>query len=106
MITNLPASVRQRLENLAGKEKLPFQEVLQYFGMERFLYRLAQSEHAGKFILKGALMFAAWSGRSSRPTRDIDLLARMDNAVVLIALREMNLHFAERDEYGKFRRST
>lgn len=91
MITNLPASVRQRLENLARKEKRPFQEVLQYYGMERFLFRLAQSEHAGKFILKGALMFTAWSGSSSRPTKDIDLLARMDNAVdpVVAVIRDI-----------------
>ena len=49
--------------------------------MERFLYRLSRSPHADKFVLKGALMFTAWGGLSSRPTKDIDLLARMDNTV-------------------------
>ena len=44
--------------------------------MERFLYRLAQSRHADKFILKGAVMFTAWGAPASRATRDIDLLAR------------------------------
>lgn len=81
MSKNLPASVRQRLTNKAKETNRPFQELLQYFAMERFLYRLAQSPHAGKFILKGALMFTAWGGPLSRPTKDIDLLARMDNRV-------------------------
>lgn len=49
--------------------------------MERFLYRLSQSPHADRFVLKGALMFTAWGAPASRATKDIDLLARMDNAV-------------------------
>ena len=34
-------SVRQRLLNQSRAQDRPFQEVLQYFAMERFLYRLA-----------------------------------------------------------------
>ena len=37
MTKNLPASVRQRLTNKAKQTARPFQEVLQYFAMERFL---------------------------------------------------------------------
>lgn len=81
MRKNLPASVRQRLTDKAKETNRPFQEVLQYFAMERFLYRLARSPHAAKFVLKGALLFTAWGAPASRPTKDIDLLARMDNAV-------------------------
>jgi hypothetical protein len=81
MSKNLAASVRQRLMNKAIEANRPFQELLQYFAMERFLYRLSQSQHSGKFILKGALMFTAWGVPTSRPTKDIDLLARMDNSV-------------------------
>lgn len=81
MIRDLPASVRQRLLDNARSTGRPFQEVLQYFAMERFLYRLSQSPHANTFVLKGALLFTAWGGPASRPTKDIDLLARMDNAV-------------------------
>jgi hypothetical protein len=58
--------------------------VLEYYAMERFLYRLARSPHAGRFVLKGALMFRAWGAPASRPTRDIDLLARMDNDVASV----------------------
>ncbi len=78
---NVPASVRQRLMNTARETGRPFQEVLQYFAMERFLYRLSLSPHAERFILKGALMFTVWGAPASRPTRDIDLLGRMNNSV-------------------------
>lgn len=63
MTSNLSASVRQRLTNKAKETSRPFQEVLQYFAMERFLYCLSRSPYADKFVLKGALMFAAWEPR-------------------------------------------
>jgi hypothetical protein len=99
MNKNLPASVRQRLTSKAKETQRPFQELLQYFAMERFLYRLSRSRHSQKFILKGALMFTAWGGPLSRPTRDIDLLARMDNAVetVVALIREICAQEVEPD---------
>ena len=78
-VKDVAASVRQRLQSVAKKANRPFQEVLEYFAMERFLYRLASSKHASRFVLKGALMFRAWNAPASRPTRDIDLLSRMDS---------------------------
>ncbi len=80
-VKDVAASVRQRLQNVARKTNRPFQEVLEYFAMERFLYRLASSKHAGRFVLKGALMFRVWNAPASRPTRDIDLLGRMNSEV-------------------------
>lgn len=80
-IRNVAASVRQRLMNTAKASGRPFQEVLQYFAMERFLYRLSQSPHSDRFVLKGALMFNVWGAPASRPTRDIDLLAHLNNDV-------------------------
>lgn len=70
MKKNVPASVRARLANKAKDLGRPFQEVLQYYGLERFLYRLLQSEYADRFFLKGALMLRAWGAPGSRPTRD------------------------------------
>ena len=65
-LKNVAASVRQRLMNSAKASGRPFQEVLQYFAMERFLYHLSQSPHAERFILKGALLFNLWGfGRCS-----------------------------------------
>jgi hypothetical protein len=49
--------------------------------MERFLYRLSESPHAGKFVMKGALMFVVWRAPASRPTMDIDLLGTTENNV-------------------------
>jgi Nucleotidyl transferase AbiEii toxin, Type IV TA system len=96
---NLPASVRQRLTNKAKETNRPFQELLQYFAMERFLYRLGRSKHAHKFILKGALMFTTWGGPSARPTKDIDLLAHTDNAVeaVVAVIRNVCMEVVEPD---------
>ena len=58
--------MRQRLLNKARETGRPFSELLQYFAMERFIYRLEQSTHAEKFILKGALMFAAFLRRQQQ----------------------------------------
>ena len=78
-ITNIAASVHQLLLNKAKESSRPFNELLQYFAIERFIYRLSKSPHADQFILKGALMFSAWCGPASRPTMVIDLLGKIDN---------------------------
>lgn len=47
-ITNIQASIRDRLRNKAKETNRPFAEVLQYYGMERFLYRFGRSKYADK----------------------------------------------------------
>lgn len=81
VVKNMGASVRQRLLNHGKATGKPFSEVLQYYAMERFLYRLSVSPHADKFLLKGALLLTAWQAPISRPTMDIDLLGRTDNGI-------------------------
>lgn len=80
-VTNVAASVRQRLLNEARATSRPFNEILQYFAMERFLYRLSVWPHAEKFVLKGALMLAVWEVSFTRPTKDIDLLGHAANDI-------------------------
>ncbi|HDO22130.1 MAG TPA: nucleotidyl transferase AbiEii/AbiGii toxin family protein [Nitrospirae bacterium] len=80
-IKNIEASVRARLQNKAKETNRPFSEVLQYYGMERFLYRVSQSKYVDKFILKGALMFIVWHVPERRTTLDIDFLAQYDNQI-------------------------
>ncbi|RLC36677.1 nucleotidyl transferase AbiEii/AbiGii toxin family protein [candidate division Kazan bacterium] len=80
-VTNLGASIRQRLQNHAQLSNRPFDEILRFFAMERFLYRLSKSAHADRFTLKGALMLRIWDTPLQRPTMDIDLLGRMDNDI-------------------------
>lgn len=41
MTRDIAASVRGQLQNRAKQTGRPFQELLQYFAMERFLYRLS-----------------------------------------------------------------
>ncbi len=53
MRSNMATSVRARLNQRAKNEGRPFQELLQHYGLERFLYRLSRSVHGHKFILKG-----------------------------------------------------
>ncbi len=78
---DIPASVRDRLLNKSKVLKRPFLEILQYYAMERLLYRLSISPYANRFFLKGALMFRAWHTSSPRPTMDIDLLGKTENSV-------------------------
>jgi hypothetical protein len=78
---NLPASIHQRLLDKARQSGRAFNELLQYYAIERLLYRLSISEYSELFTLKGALMFNAWGLTHLRPTRDIDLLGHTQNTV-------------------------
>jgi len=89
-IRNTAASVHQRLLNKAKESSRPFNELLQHYAIERFIYRFSKSSHPDRFILKGALMFSAWSEAASRPTMDIDFLGRIDNSLeaIVVAMKE------------------
>ena len=78
---NLGESIRQRLKNLSDQRNRPFDEILRYYAMERFLYRLSISSHAKNFFLKGGLMLKVWDSLDHRATMDIDLLARTSNQI-------------------------
>jgi hypothetical protein len=62
------------LQNRARREKRTTQELFTFYVLERWLARLAASEHAGTFVLKGGMLLAVFGAR--RPTSDADLLAR------------------------------
>ncbi len=78
---NIPASIHARLANESKKTKKPFNELLQHYGMERFLYRLSRTEYANSFILKGGLIFTVWEIEQRRATRDIDFLGSLERNV-------------------------
>jgi hypothetical protein len=88
---NISASVRQRLFNRAKRDRRPFNELLQYYAMERFLYRLSKSPQANRFVLKGALMLRVWRSPELRPTMDIDMLGRTSNeeADIVVQIRDI-----------------
>lgn len=82
MTANLPASVRQRLWNMARKTAVDYNRLQLLYLQERWLARLAQSQHQHNFVLKGGLYLYSNYGLTSRPTRDIDFLGRATPAGV------------------------
>jgi len=56
--SNLSQSVRQRLLNLSRETGQDYNRLLVRYALERLLYRLSRSDHADRFILKGAMLFA------------------------------------------------
>jgi hypothetical protein len=74
LTSNLAASVRARLLNLARKESADFGLMLNRYGRERLLYRISKSAQKERYVLKGATLFESWTGKAYRPTRDVDLL--------------------------------
>jgi hypothetical protein len=91
MTKNMAYSVHTRLLNTARSQGRLFNELLQYFAMERFLYRLSKSIHGSHLILKGALMMRVWDAPTGRPTRDIDLLGYLSNEIadIVAAVRDI-----------------
>lgn len=78
-IKNMGASVRSRLLNISKQRRQSFQLVLTNFVLERLLYRLSQTEHRARFILKGAVLLTKWFEDPLRPTQDLDLLGFGDD---------------------------
>ena len=83
-LKNVSASIRQRLLNLARERGEAAEWTYRTYGRERLLYRLMNSEHADRFVLKGATLFSIWSTDLYRSTRDVDLLGRMPNDVAAL----------------------
>ncbi len=81
-VKNLSASVQSRLQNEARKLGRPIDWIYKYYASERFLYRLSQSEHCNKFVLKGGLIFVGWGIPLRRHTKDIDLRGYINNNLV------------------------
>jgi predicted nucleotidyltransferase component of viral defense system len=71
---NVAASIRARLKQHADARQQDFNLTLTHYGLERLLYRLSVSQHAHRYLLKGALLFSLWYDQPHRPTRDADLL--------------------------------
>jgi len=72
---NSPASIKQRLLNLARQDQSDFGIVLVAYALERLIYRLSISEHSQNFILKGGMLVTLWTVDQSRFTRDVDFLS-------------------------------
>ena len=75
---NLAKSVKDRLLNIARANGRVFEVVLVRFALERLLYRLSQSAHRDRFVLKGGMLVTVWLESESRETRDADFLGHGD----------------------------
>jgi len=82
---NIVASIHQRLLNASRQTGRRFNDLVLYYAVERFLYRLSQSAYRDRVILKGGLMLNVWQTPVTRVTRDIDLLGRLSNDPQAIA---------------------
>ncbi len=78
VIKNFGASVRARLLTISKDSGQNYQLVLTRYANERLLYRLAESAHAERFVLKGAVLLMTWFDEPFRGTRDVDLLGHGD----------------------------
>lgn len=83
-LKDVGTSVRARLLRLAKDRGDDFQVVLTRYANERLLFRLASSNHASGFVLKGAALFTVWTGKPHRATRDLDLLGFGDPGVARV----------------------
>lgn len=90
-VTNLGASIRQRLINLSRETDQGFELLLTRYAIERLLYRLSISPHRDRFVLKGAMLVTTWFDNPHRPTRDVDFLGfgDPDPAKLVAAFQEI-----------------
>lgn len=95
---DVPASVRQRLLHLSREQVMSFDQVLQFYAIERFLFRLSKTPWSERLVVKGAAMLRVWNAPMARPTRDIDFLGYLPNTpeAVVAAVREcLSVEIAE-----------
>ena len=96
---NVTASVLARLRRDAKSSGAPFQQVLQLYAIERFLYRISKSGHARSVVLKGALLLKTIGIPRARPTMDIDMLrkGRADQDSLLALVKDCAILDVEAD---------
>ena len=98
-VKNVTASVLARLRRDAKSSGAPFQQVLQLYAIERFLYRISKSGHARSVVLKGALLLKTIGIPRARPTMDIDMLrkGRADQDSLLALVKDCAILDVEAD---------
>lgn len=78
-VRDIGASVRARLLQISKQDDQNYELVLTRYANERLLYRLAESEYAKRFVLKGAVLLMSLFNEPFRGTRDIDLPGHGDS---------------------------
>lgn len=75
-MADIAASVLAKLKNKAKASGISYQQCLQLFFQEEFLRKLAASQYAENFVLKGGLFIYTLTNFESRATVDVDFLMR------------------------------
>ena len=68
--------LKDKIKNLALKNHVPAQAVLQNFMLERLLERISLSKYKDMLILKGGMLIASMVGINNRTTMDMDVTLR------------------------------
>jgi len=118
---NKAMQLKDKIKNLALKNNVPAQAVLQNFMLERLLERISVSKYQDTFILKGGMLIASMVGIGSRTTMDMDAtvkgyqlseetIQRMFSEICAIQMDDEVtfsidhiLPIREEDEYGGYR---
>jgi predicted nucleotidyltransferase component of viral defense system len=118
---NKTMQLKDKIKNLALKNHIPAQAVLQNFMLERLLERISVSKYRDAFILKGGMLIASMVGIGSRTTMDMDAtvkgyqlseetIQRMFSEICAIQMDDEVtfsidhiLPIREEDEYGGYR---
>lgn len=84
-------ALKSRLKVISQEKGQTFNQIWNQFLLERFLGRLAKSEHQEKFIFKGGLLLASYID-IGRETVDIDfLLTKLNSEEEHIKLIMLNI---------------
>lgn len=87
-----PEQLKGAIRNVAKKNNLMPQEVLQMFLFERILERLSVSQYKNNFILKGGLLISSMIGITERTTMDMDTTVKgipMEEDVICDIVKEI-----------------
>jgi predicted nucleotidyltransferase component of viral defense system len=113
--------LKANIKNLALKNHVPAQAVLQNFMLERLLERISISKYKDMIILKGGMLIASMVGINNRTTMDMDATMRgypfseakirkalsdicaiqLDDEITLVV--DHVLPIRDDDEYGGYR---
>ena len=69
-------SLKAKIRNIAKKNNISAQAVLQNYLMSRFLYRLSLTKYKEKFVIKGGMLISSIVGIEHRATMDLDTTLR------------------------------
>jgi len=104
----LARRARARGEDMLG--------VLRRYALERLLFRLSRSSHRERLVLKGAMLFHAWTDQPHRPTRDLDFLGygepnieefeRLFRDLCVVGVEDDGLRFHADTVYGQKMKGT